>query len=100
MEMKIDGKICGMSFLSSHVHARQQTPNLFNLVLFQQLCGRDVCECLWTFLQAAWKQLETTYLLNEMFISNNVCMADFLHRFHWMISALEFDAPARCTSTE
>ena len=39
-------------------------------------------------------------LLSEMFISNNVCMADFLHRFHWMISALEFDAPARCTSTE
>ena len=72
----------------------------FNLVLFQQLCGRDVCECLWTFLQAAWKQLETTFLLSEMFISNNVCMADFLHRFHWMISALEFDAPARCTSTE
>ena len=29
MEMKIDGKICVMSFLSSHVHARQQTPNLF-----------------------------------------------------------------------
>ena len=72
----------------------------FNLVLFQQLCGRDVCECLWMFLQAAWKQLETTFLLSEMFISNNVCMADFLHRFHWMISALEFDAPARCTSTE
>ena len=51
-------------------------------------------------LQAAWKQLGTTFLLSEMFISNNVCMADFLHRFHWMISALEFDAPARCTSTE
>ena len=72
----------------------------FNLVLFQQLCGRDVCECLWTFLQAAWKQLETTFLLSEMFISNNVCMTDFLHRFHWMISVLDFDAPARCTSTE
>lgn len=66
----------------------------FNLVLFQQLCGR-----LWMFLQAAWKQLETTFLPSEMFMSNNVCMADFLHCFHWMISALEFDAPARCTST-
>ena len=72
----------------------------FNRVLFQQLCGRYVCECLWMFLQAAWKQLETTFLPSEMFITNNVCMADFLHRFHWMISALEFDAPARCTSTE
>ena len=96
MEMKIDEKICGMSFLSSHVHARQQTPNLFQPGFISTTLWT---RCLWTFLQAACEQLETTVLLSEMFISNNVCMADFLHRFHWMFSALEFDAPARCTST-
>ena len=58
MEMKIDGKRCVMSLLSSHVHARQQTPNLFNLVLFQQLCGGDVCQCLWTFCKTACEQLD------------------------------------------
>ena len=37
------------------------------------------------FCKAACEQLETTFLPSEMFISNNVCMADFLHCFHWMI---------------
>ena len=46
-------------------------------------------------LEAAWKQ-GNDVLLSEMFISN-VCTADFLHRFLWIIYALEFDASAPCT---
>lgn len=52
MEMKIDGKICGMSFLSSHVHARQQTPNLFQ--------PGFISTTLWTFVNVSASCMEAT----------------------------------------
>lgn len=58
MEMKIDGKICGMSFLSSHVHARQQTPNLFQPGF---IFNNFVDEMFVDVLQAACEQLETSF---------------------------------------
>ena len=48
----------------------------FNLVLFQQLCGREVLwNCLYVF--AACERLESMFLESVMFIFNNSCMADF-----------------------
>ena len=69
----------------------------FNLVLFQQLCGRDVFD---KDLHPACEQVETLFCQVECF-SHNVCMADFFTENSGMIFlALKFDAPARCTSTE
>ena len=48
----------------------------FNLVLFQQLCGRDVCGTGFRFLLhvSDWKSM---FVEEMMFIFNSSCMADF-----------------------
>jgi hypothetical protein len=48
----------------------------FNLVLFQQLCGREVLWN-WFYVFAACERLESMFLESVMFIFNNSCMADF-----------------------
>ena len=78
-EMKIDGKMCGMSSITN---SKLFQPGFISTTLWTR-CLNVYGRC----LQAAWKQLETMFLLSEVFISIDVCMADFLHRFHWMISA-------------
>ena len=69
----------------------------FNLVLFQQLCGRDVLWNWFSFLLhvSDWKSM---FVENVMFIFNSSCMADFFTEI-WMTLLSEFDAPARCMST-
>ena len=69
----------------------------FNLVLFQQLCGREVLWNWFSFLLhvSDW---------NGMFVDDvKFVFQQQLHgRFFtgtWMTLLSEFDAPARCTST-
>ena len=90
VEMKIDGKICGMSFLSSHVHARQQTPNLFQ--------PGFISTTLWTFVNVSASCMEATG--NDVFAEWDVYVKQRLHgRFSALFSRDDFCSGIWCSST-
>ena len=82
--------------LSSHVHARQQTPNLFQPgFYFNNFVDENFVEMVLCFsLHAACEQLETVFLRGAWCFSNNVCTADF---FIWDWD--DFSAEIWCSST-
>ena len=69
----------------------------FNLVLFQQLCGREVLWN-WFYVFAACERLER-YVCGRCEVCFSTTVAWPIFTEIWMTSSLEFDAPARCTST-
>ena len=86
----------GMSFIVFACACSTTNSKPFNLVLFQQLCGREVLWN-WFYIFAACERLESMFVENVMFISTTVAWTIFTEI--WMTSSLEFDALARCMST-
>ena len=84
--------------LSSHVHARQQTPNLFQPgFYFNNFVDVKFCGTGFTFLLhvSDWKGM---FVDDVKFVFQQQLHGRFFTGT-WMTLLSEFDAPARCTST-
>ena len=86
--------------LSSHVHARQQTPNLFqpgfiSTTLWTRTLWRWFCVFHCMLHVGSWK-LRFEWCM--MFLQTTFAWPTFSFETG-MILLLEFNAPARCTST-
>ena len=84
--------------LSSHVHARQQTPNLFQPgFYFNNFVDVKFCGTVFTFLLhvSDWKGM---FVDDVKFVFQQQLHGRFFTGT-WMTLLSEFDAPARCTST-
>ena len=86
--------------LSSHVHARQQTPNLFQPgFYFNNFVDENFVEMVLCFsLHAVCEQLETVFWVVHDVFPTTFARPTFSFETG-MIFLLKFDAPARCMST-